>query len=177
MCRKLSHLGGPLRMSPLDHRLLILHFLLHNEPCCQAGTCSLITSTITVNNHLTVRVTGFFRAIGFFSNATLHCSSSSKHLCTLCTGVASQRTRSNSPLGQSGKSTPQCQWQSEPPCLANGNSPSVTSFQCYLVTTASQSSTGAYVKRITATWYHMLYGSHWLPPSSGASGFSACLVS
>ena len=94
MCRKLSYLGGPLRMSPLDHRLLILHFLLHNEPCCQAGTCSLITSTITVNNHLTVRVTGFFRAIEFFSNATIHCSSSSKHLCTLCTGVASQRTRS-----------------------------------------------------------------------------------
>ena len=91
MCHELSHLGGPLRMSPLDHRLLLLHFLLHNEPCCQAGTCSLITSTITVNNRLTVRVTGFFGAIGFFSNATIHCSSSSKHLCTLHTGAASQR--------------------------------------------------------------------------------------
>ena len=38
------------------------------------------------------------------------------------------------PSGQSGKSTPRCQQQSVPPCSANGNSPPITPFQCYLVT-------------------------------------------
>ena len=33
-------------------------------------------------------------------------------------------------------------------------------------------------KRIAATRYHdMLYGDHWLPPSSGATGSSTCWVS
>ena len=82
-----------------------------------------------------------------------------------------------SPSGQSGKSTPRCQWPSMPPCLANGNSPSVTSFQCYLVTSASQCFTGAHAKRITATLYHTLFGGHWLSPSNRASASSACLVS
>ena len=42
---------------------------------------------------------------------------------------------------------------------------------------ASLSSTGAHAQRIAATWYHMLYGGPWLPPSSEASGFSTCWVS
>ena len=38
-----------------------------------------------------------------------------------------------SPSEQSGKSTPWCQRQSVPPCLANRNSPRLTSLQCYPV--------------------------------------------
>lgn len=34
--------------------------------------------------------------------------------------------------------------------------------------TASQCSTGAHAESIVATWYHMLYGGPWLPPSSVA---------
>ena len=45
------------------------------------------------------------------------------------------------------------------------------------LSTASQSSTGAQAERITATWYYKLYGGHWLPPSSGASGSSICWAS
>ena len=42
--------------------------------------------------------------------------------------------------------------------------------------TASQSSTRAQAKRISATGYHMLSGGHWLPPSSGASGSSTLWI-
>ena len=45
------------------------------------------------------------------------------------------------------------------------------------LSTASQSSTGAHAEGITATWYYKLYGGHWLPPSSGASGSSICWAS
>ena len=70
---------------------------------------------------------------GSCSNVNIHCSSSSKLLCTLCTDVASQRALSIFASGQSGKSTPWCQRQSVPPCLANGRSSPLTSFQCYPV--------------------------------------------
>ena len=82
------------------------------------------------------------------------------------------------PSGLSGRSTPRC---SGSPCrlvrqtgthasntfsMLSGD-PSIT----------SQSSTRAHIKRITATRYHMLCSGHWLPPSSGASGFPTCWVS
>ena len=38
--------------------------------------------------------------------------------------------------------------------------------------TTSQSSTGAHTERATAIQHHILYGGHWLAPSSGVSGFS-----
>ena len=43
--------------------------------------------------------------------------------------------------------------------------------------TSSHSSTGAHAKKVAATWHHMLYGGHGLPPSSGVSGSSTCWVS
>ena len=79
--------------------------------------------------------------------------------------------------GQSGRSTPQRQQQSVPPCLANRNSlPVMPSMLSGEPSTASQSSAGAHIKRTTATRYHMLCGGHWLPPSSGASGSPHCQV-
>ena len=45
------------------------------------------------------------------------------------------------------------------------------------LSTASQSSTGAHATRVADTQYHMLSVGHWLPPSSGASGFPTCWVS
>ena len=73
--------------------------------------------------------------------------------------------------GQSGKSTPLCQWQSMLPCSANGNSPPERPFQCYPVTHPPPPSLHLEpTLRIVAKWYHMLHGGHWLPTSSGASG-------
>ena len=40
------------------------------------------------------------------------------------------------------------------------------------LSTTSQSSTGAHTERAAATQHHILYGGHWLAPSSGVSGFS-----
>ena len=65
VCHELRRVGGPLRMSLLGHRLLMLHFLLHNGACCQAGTHSLIMFIIVVTYSLAVRDAGFFRATGF----------------------------------------------------------------------------------------------------------------
>lgn len=42
--------------------------------------------------------------------------------------------------------------------------------------TISQSSTRAHTKRTMATGYHMLYGGHWLPPSSGVLDSSTFCV-
>ena len=44
-----------------------------------------------------------------------------------------KRRYSYLPSRESGKSTPQCQWQSLPPCSENENAHPVTSFQYYLV--------------------------------------------
>ena len=54
---------------------------------------------------------------------------------------------------------------------------SAVSMLCSEMSTASQSSTGSQAERITATCYNKLYGDHWLPPSSGASGPPTCWVS
>ena len=179
MCHELSHVGGPLRMSPLDHRLLILHFLLHNGPRCQAGTCSLITSPTTVLLITTSLsdLLGSSGPRGSCSNATIHCSSSFKHLCTLCNSVASQRARSIFTFRAVRKIHPTVpvavratlfgKWE-----LTICNIFSMLSVDhCFLVFQWSpcQENHGQMVP--------MLYGGHWLPPSSGASGSSACLVS
>ena len=92
MCHELSHVGGPLRMSPLDHRLLILHFLLHNGPRCQAGTCSLITSPTTVLLITTSLsdLLGSSGPRGSCSKASTCGSGFPKHLCTWCISLASR---------------------------------------------------------------------------------------
>ena len=98
------------------------------------GTRSLITFIITVTYLLSVRDTGCPGPWGSCSNTNICCSSSSKCYCTRSTGVASCRALSISHAGQSGKSTPRCQWQSTLPCSANGNSLPLRPFQCYPVT-------------------------------------------
>ena len=95
---------GPLEEFHPGHRLLMLYFLLYNRPRCQAGILSLTTSFIVVLNLimfiitvtfcLTVRDAGFFKAMGLGPqgpNINMHCSSSSRHLCTLSTCAALQR--------------------------------------------------------------------------------------
>ena len=61
-----------------------------------------------------------------------------------------------------------------PPCLANRNFPLVTAFHCYPVTCPLPPNLpwGLKQRGLAATWYHMLYGGHWLPPSTGAPGSS-----
>ena len=78
---------------------------------------------------------------------------------------------------QSGKFTPGCQQQSVPPCLANRNSPPVTSFHCCPVTCPLPPSLpwGPTWRGLAAAWYHMPYAGHWLLPSIGASGSSVLL--
>ena len=115
---------------------------------------------------------------GFCSNANIHCSSSSKLLCTMhwCGITESiihihlQGSQENPPHGASGNLC--ClAWQTG---LTTSNIFSVLSREPSIT---FQSSTRAQAERIIATQYHMLYGGHWLPPSSGASGSSTCWVS
>lgn len=126
--RGLSHIGGPLRMSLLGHRLLMLYFLVHNRPHCQVETHSLIM----FNSIITFRDAEFFRSTGFLSiYIAVFLPSVSAH-CTLvwhCVGHDPYF-----PSGQSGKSTltppsrPPCHQQSMPPYSANRNSLPVMPF-------------------------------------------------
>ena len=109
---------------------------------------------------------------GSCSNASMCCSSSCKHLYTLRISVASMRALSIFALSAVRKiysmvpvavhATLFGKWE-----LTARNAFSVLSGEPYV---ASQSSTRPHAERVVATWYHMLYGGHWLPPSSGASG-------
>ena len=115
---------------------------------------------------------------GSYSKTNLHCSSSSKSLCTLHIDKASQRAlsiftfraiRKTPPHGASGSLCRHDKWE-----LTTCNALSVLASE---PSAASQPSTKAHAERIAATWYCMLYGGHWLPPSSTASGSSTCWVS
>ena len=52
-------------MSPVGHRLLMLHFLLYNRSFFQAGTHGLVIFIINVTYHLAFRDARLFRATGF----------------------------------------------------------------------------------------------------------------
>ena len=121
-------------MCPLGYTPLMLHFLLHNRPHCQAGTHSFLMFIVTFSYCLTVRDAGFFRATGFCSDTNICCSSSSKHLCTLHTGMASWRALSIFTFRAVKEIYPMVPVAVHSPCLANGNLPPLTIFQCYLVT-------------------------------------------
>ena len=113
---------------------------------------------------------------GSCSNASMCCSSSCKHLYTLRISVASMRALSIFALSAVRKiysmvpvavhATLFGKWE-----LTARNAFSVLSGEPYV---ASQSSTRPHAERVVATWYHMLYGGHWLPPSSGALGSPTC---
>ena len=62
MCHELSHIGGPLRMPRLGHKLLMLHFLLYNGHHCQAGTRGLTVFLVLIPHYLLVGGTEFLRA-------------------------------------------------------------------------------------------------------------------
>ena len=83
-----------------------------------------------------------------------------------------------SPSRQSGKPTPWCH-SSQYHLFAKKELTACNAVWTLSseLSTASQSSTRAHAKRMAATRYHMFYGSHWLPPSSGASGSSTSRVS
>ena len=70
---------------------------------------------------------------GSCSNANIRCSNSSKHLCTLRTGVTSQRAVSIVTFRAVRKIQPRCRRQSMLPCSANRSSPPLTPFQFSLV--------------------------------------------
>ena len=175
MCHELSHVGGPWRMSPLDHRLLILHFLLHNGPRCQAGTCSLITSPTTVLLITTSLsdLLGSSGPRGSCSNATIHCSSSFKHLCTLCDSVASQRARSIFTFRAVRKIHPTVPAAIHAALFGEWELTTCNAFSMPFgdPSPTSQSSTGTYAKGIVP----MLYGGLWLPPPRGVSCSPHCV--
>ena len=113
-----------------------------------------------------------------YSKTNIHCCSSSKSLCTLHINKAMQRAlsilafraiRNTPPHGASGSLCHQDKRE-----LTTCNALSVLFSE---PSATSQSSTTAHAERIAATRYHMLYGGHWLPPSSGISGSSTCWVS
>ena len=171
-----SHIGDPLRMSPLSHRLFILYLLLKNGSCWQVGACSLITLIIIILSLTMFIITitaslsamlGSSRPQGSCSNA-IYVALGLQSVCTLHAGVAFQRALSMFAFRTVRKIHPMVP---AAVCSANGNS--LPPFQCYRVT-CSQSSTGAQAKRISVTGYHMLSGGPWLPPSSGASGSPTC---
>ena len=213
--------GDPLRMPSLDHRLLMLHFLLHNIPLCQAGTWHVTMCIITITSCLPVRDAGFFRTTGFlFIWTFLFClAESAKDLsvnficlfkepdlnfidlfylllllllvltpiyvalvlpsisahCVLVQQTALfifafkgvRKIHPTVPVAV--PATLFRKWE-RTAC----NTFSILSGE---PSTVSQSSTGAHTKKIAATWYHTLYGGHWLPPSSGTSGSPTCWVS
>ena len=166
-------------MCPLGCTPLMLHFLLHNRPHCQAGTHSFLMFIVTFSYCLTVRDAGFFRATGFCSDTNICCSSSSKHLCTLHTGMASWRALYIFTFRAVKEIHPMVpvavhvtlfgKWK-----LTASNNFSMLSGD---LSTTSQSYIGAHMETIAATWDHMLSHSHCLPPSSGASASLTCWVS
>ena len=110
-----------------------------------------------------------------YSKTNIHCCSSSKSLCTLHINKAMQRAlsilafraiRNTPPHGASGSLCHQDKRE-----LTTCNALSVLFSE---PSATSQSSTTAHAERIAATRYHMLYGGHWLPPSSGALGSLTC---
>lgn len=105
----------------------MLHFLLHNGPRCQVETRSLrafITLSLTASLS---EMLGSPGPRGSCSNANILLPSISAR----CTLVWHHGEHSPcSPSRQPGRSTVQCQWQSVPPCAADGNSPPVAPFQC-----------------------------------------------
>ena len=115
----------------LGHRLLMLHFLLHNGPHYQTGTRGLITSSPSLTALLS-EMLGPSGLQGSCCNANIHCYSSSKLLCTLCTDVASQRPLSIFAFRAVRKIHPIVP-AAVHATLANGNSPSVTPLQGYPV--------------------------------------------
>ena len=156
----------------------MLHFLLHNGPHYQTGTRGLITSSPSLTASLS-EMLGPSGLQGSCCNANIRCYSSSKLLCTLCTDVASQRALSIFAFRAVRKIHPMvpaaiCTTLFGKQELTTSNIFTMLSSE---LSTTSQSSTGAQAERITATQNHMVYGGHWLPPSSGASGSSTCWVS
>ena len=137
---------------------------------------------ITVTPCLTVRDAGFFKAMGLgpqAPNVNIHCSSSSKHLCILCTGAALHRAWSIFPFRAVRKIHPVGPAAVHAALFSKQEFTACNAFSVLAgnLSTASQSSTRIHAERIVATWYHMLQGGHWLPPCIGASGSSACWVS
>ena len=113
---------------------------------------------------------------GSCSIVNIHCSSSSKHLCTLYTAVASWRALSIFAFRVVRKIHPMVP---AAVCATLFSKWELTTYNTFSVlsgdlSTAFQSSTGVHPERTVATWCHMLYGGHWLSPSNGASGFSTC---
>ena len=144
------------------------HFLLHHRPRWQAGTHSLVMFIVTITTALSERL-GSSGLWGSCCNARILCSSSSKRLCTLCTSVASCRTLSIFVFGTIRKIHPMV--PATACCLVQQMGTHCNTFSMFSGEpfTASQSSTRAHTKRIMATGYHMLSGSHWLSSSSETS--------
>ena len=119
----------------------------------------------------------FFVVAVVSSNANMCCSSSSKHLCTLCTGAASQTALFIFAFKGVKKIHPTVPVAVPATLFRKWERTACNTFSILSgePSTASQSSTGAHTKKIAATWYHMLYGGHWLPPSSGACWVSCRL--
>ena len=114
--------------------LLMFHFLLHNGPCCQAGTHNLTMFVIIVPHYFTVHGTGFINVMHFLlQHVYKHYSNSSSHLYSSHICTASWRALSILAFKAIRKTTSLCQQQFVPPCPVNGNSQPVTPFQCYLV--------------------------------------------
>ena len=127
-----SHWGPLEDAPPHSFRLLILHFLLYNGLHCQVGTRSLTVFLITV---LITSLSRHWVHQGHTFLAPAYAVLTLPPISAV--HVLAHHHAGHSPYqlsGQSEKSTPWCQWQYMPLCLASGNSPLVMPFQCYPVT-------------------------------------------
>ena len=178
MVCELSHID-PLRMPTLGHRLLLLHFLLkcaslpsmdwhsHKVPhhrclplCCQR--CWVL------QGHGVLALMPIYIALVLPSFSAYYAPEQHRHqVRSIVTFKAVRKIHPTVPAAVHA---------------ALFGKQELTTFNAFSVlfgdlSTASQSSTGAHAKRLTDTQYHMLSVGHWLPPSSGASGFATCWVS
>ena len=113
---------------------------------------------------------------GSCSNISRHCFSPSKHVCTLHPSAASYRALATFTFRKI------CPMMPVAVCATLSGKWELTTYNAFSMLsgdpfTTSQSSTRAYVERMAATWYHVLYGGHWLPLSSGSSGSSTRWIS
>ena len=116
---------------------------------------------------------------GSCSNISTHCSSSSKHLCTLHPSAASHRALNIFTFREVRKICPMVPVAVYATLFGKRELTTCNAFSMLSgdPSITSQSSTRACMERMAAMWYHMLYGGHWLPLSSGSPGSCTCWIS
>lgn len=159
------------------HRLLVLHFLLHNRSLISNNLWAHNTHhQLSIPNNVRLHVPQGNAALDpaciFVAPAPL-LSLKFMHLCSITEStihICLQGNQQNPPTLPAAV----CATLSSNQKFTACNTSSILSSD---PSTISQSSKGAHVERTIATRYHILCGSHWLPHSIGAPGSPTYWVS